>query len=406
MSVLKIGIVGAGASGYFAAIHAAQNGAQVTILEKTSKTLAKVKVSGGGRCNVTHDALEISRLAKNYPRGEKFLKKVFKHFSVKDTIEWFESRNVKLKIEADGRMFPVSDSSQSIIDTLEKEAGRLNVEILKSFNVQEISKSNMGLEVSDGKRQLKFDRLILCSGGNPKKEGFQFIQELGHTIIPPIPSLFTFNTPQEPIRKLMGISVSNAHVRLEGTKLSYEGPLLITHWGVSGPAVLKLSAFGAQWLHEHDYQANAHIRWVASHSENDIQNHLMNFKIQHPKKKISSNPLFELPSRLWEYLTQAAEINENLLWQDLPKKQFNRMVQNLFCYIVAVNGKTTFKEEFVTAGGVDLSEVNPETMESKIVKDLFFAGEVLNIDGITGGFNFQAAWSTGYLAGINVNHPK
>lgn len=405
MGELKVGIIGAGAAGYFAAIHAAQSGAQVSILEKTSKTLAKVKVSGGGRCNVTHDAREISKLVKNYPRGEKFLKKVFKHFSVNDTIEWFESRNVKTKTEGDGRMFPVSDSSQTIIDALEKEAETKNVTIIKSFNVQKIAKNHQGFEVSDGKRQLNFDRLILCSGGNPKKEGFEFIKELGHSIVAPIPSLFTFNTPTEPLRKLMGISVPNAHVRLEGTKLSYEGPLLITHWGVSGPAVLKLSAFGAEWLYDHAYQANAHIRWVASTSENDIQNQLTNFKNQHPKKKIATNPLFELPGRLWEHLTQVAEINENLLWQDIPKKQFNRMVQNLFCYIVGVKGKTTFKEEFVTAGGVELSEVDPETMESKIVKDLFFAGEVLNIDGITGGFNFQAAWSTGYLAGVNVNHP-
>lgn len=405
MGELKVGIIGAGAAGYFAAIHAAQSGAQVSILEKTSKTLAKVKVSGGGRCNVTHDAREISKLVKNYPRGEKFLKKVFKHFSVNDTIEWFESRNVKTKTEGDGRMFPVSDSSQTIIDALEKEAETKNVTIIKSFNVQKIAKNHQGFEVSDGKRQLNFDRLILCSGGNPKKEGFEFIKELGHSIAPPIPSLFTFNTPTEPLRKLMGISVPNAHVRLEGTKLSYEGPLLITHWGVSGPAVLKLSAFGAEWLYDHAYQANAHIRWVASTSENDIQNQLTNFKNQHPKKKIATNPLFELPGRLWEHLTQVAEINENLLWQDIPKKQFNRMVQNLFCYIVGVKGKTTFKEEFVTAGGVELSEVDPETMESKIVKGLFFAGEVLNIDGITGGFNFQAAWSTGYLAGVNVNHP-
>lgn len=406
MNKLKIGVIGAGAAGYFAAIHAAGSQTEVFLLEKTSKTLAKVKISGGGRCNVTHDALEVSKLSKNYPRGEKFLKKVFRHFSVKDTIDWFESRGVKLKVESDGRMFPVSDSSQSIIDALEREAEKLKVAVLKSFNVHKISISKGMFEVSDGKRELIFDRLIICSGGNPKKEGFNYIQQLGHAIVPPIPSLFTFNTPQEPLRKLMGISVPNAHVRLESTKLSYEGPLLITHWGVSGPAVLKLSAFGAQWLYEHEYQANAHIRWNASHSESDIEKHIINFKIQHPKKKISKTPLFDLPSRLWEHLTQTAEIEENLLWQDISKKYFNRLVQNLFCYIVAIKGKTTFKEEFVTAGGVDISEVNPETMESRIIKGLFFAGEVLNIDGITGGFNFQAAWSTGYLAGSNVNHPK
>ncbi|MBW3468030.1 NAD(P)/FAD-dependent oxidoreductase [Arthrospiribacter ruber] len=405
MVKLKIGVIGAGAAGYFSAIHAAKNGGEVVILEKTSKVLSKVKISGGGRCNVTHDAREVSKLVKNFPRGEKFLKKTFRHFAVNDTIEWFEKRKVKLKTEPDGRMFPVSDSSQSIIDVLEKEAEMSGVIVNRNFNVASILKNAEFFEVSDGKRKLTFDRIIICSGGSPKAEGFSFIEKVGHTIVPPIPSLFTFNTPEEPIRKLMGISLPHAHVRLEGTKLSYDGPLLITHWGVSGPAVLKLSAFGAKWLHEKDYIANAHIRWVASLSEQDIVQYLQAFKNQHPKKKVASNPLLELPGRLWEHLVQVAEINENLLWQDISKKHFNRFVQNLFCYIVNVKGKTTFKEEFVTAGGVELSEVDPETLESKIVKGLFFAGEVLNIDGITGGFNFQAAWSTGYLAGRNVNRP-
>jgi predicted Rossmann fold flavoprotein len=400
---VSIGVIGAGAAGYFAAIHAAQNGASVTIIEKTSKSLSKVKISGGGRCNVTHAAYEISNLSKNYPRGEKFLKKVFRHFAVKDTISWFESRRVELKTEQDGRMFPVTDNSQTIIDALEVSAIQLKVKILFNFPVEGIQKKDGKFTIKSKDRELIFDRLVVCSGGSPKIDGFNFIKNMGHRIAPPIPSLFTFNTPNEPIKKLMGISVPDAMVRLEGTKLAYRGPVLITHWGISGPAVLKLSAFGAQWLFENNYNSNAHIRWIAGLAENDIIEQLTNFKNQHPKKKVISNPLFSLPSRLWEHIAEKSEVEADLVWQNLPKKHFHKLVQNLFCYIVHVEGKTTFKEEFVTAGGVDLSEVNPDTMESKLIESLFFAGEVLNIDGITGGFNFQAAWSTGYLAGISAN---
>jgi len=400
---VSIGVIGAGAAGYFAAIHAAQNGASVIILEKTSKSLSKVKISGGGRCNLTHAAFEISNLSKNYPRGEKFLKKVFRHFSVKDTISWFESRNVELKVEQDGRMFPVTDDSQTIIDALEESAVKSKVKIIFNFPVDGIQKQDGKFTINSKGRELIFDRLVVCSGGSPKIDGFNFIKNLGHNIAPPIPSLFTFNTPNEPIKKLMGIAVPDAFVRLEGTKLAYRGPVLITHWGISGPAVLKLSAFGAQWLFEKNYNSNAHIRWLAGLAENDIIAQLTNFKNQHPKKKVISNPLFSLPSRLWEHIAEKSEVEADLVWQNLPKKHFHKLVQNLFCYIVHVEGKTTFKEEFVTAGGVDLSEVNPDTMESKLIEGLFFAGEVLNIDGITGGFNFQAAWSTGYLAGISAN---
>jgi predicted Rossmann fold flavoprotein len=391
--------VGAGAAGYFAAIHASSAGSEVTILEKTSKSLSKVKISGGGRCNVTHAAFEISQLVKNYPRGEKFLKKVFRHFAVRDTVGWFESRGVPLKTEADGRMFPITDDSQTIIDALEKEASARNVSLIFNFPVQNVAKVGDRFEVSGKAKTYVFDRLIICTGGSPKMDGFEFIKPLVNNILNPIPSLFTFNTPNEPIRKLMGLSVPNAYVRLEGTKLAYQGPLLITHWGLSGPAVLKLSAFGADWLHEQQYVANAHIRWQADWTEDFLATQMGQFQQNHPKKKISGNPLFGLPARLWEHLVEKSEILPDLLWQNLPKKNFHKLLQNLFCYIVHIEGKTTFKEEFVTAGGVDLAEVDPETMMSRNYPNLFFAGEVLNIDGITGGFNFQAAWSTGYLAG-------
>lgn len=405
MDRLKIGVIGAGAAGYFAAIHAAQGGADVTIIEKTSKSLAKVKISGGGRCNVTHAAFELSNLSKNYPRGEKFLKKVFRHFSVKDTIDWFESRGVALKTEADGRMFPVSDDSQSIIDALQIEANQAGVKFIFSFTVKEIIKKESLFELSSDDIKLAFDKIIVCSGGNSKLDGFHFLANFKHSIEPPIPSLFTFNTPQEAIKKLMGISVPDAFVRLEGTKMAYRGPLLITHWGLSGPAVLKLSSFGAKWLFDQQYKAKAHIRWGNDWTEEWLFQQLFSFQNNHPKKKIISNPLLGLPSRLWEHLCEKSEIGSEILWHNLPKKQVNKLVQNLFCYIVVIEGKTTFKEEFVTAGGVALDEVNPETMGSRLVEGLFFSGEVLNIDGITGGFNFQAAWSTGYVAGVSANQP-
>lgn len=403
--MLRVGVIGGGAAGFFAAIQAAKNGAKVTLIEKTSNVLAKVKISGGGRCNVTHAAYVNSRLVKNYPRGEKFLKKVFDHFSVKETQEWFESRGVKLKVEADGRMFPVSDDSQTIIDVLISAANAEKVEVLLSCPIREIHHIDGKFQVVSNKRVMEFDRLIVSTGGHPKLLGFEFIQKLGHQIVFPIPSLFTFNTPEESIRKLMGISVPDAHIRLEGTKLAYRGPLLITHWGVSGPAVLKLSAFGAQWLYNQDYHANAHIRWINDYSERDFAEGLMDFKLKHPKKKVVGNPIFGLPGRLWEHLIEKSDINIHLLWHETSKKQLNKLVQNLFSYIVCIKGKTAFKDEFVTSGGVELNEVNPETMESKLIRGLFFAGEVLNIDGITGGFNFQAAWSTGYLAGSAVNKP-
>ncbi|MCH7399229.1 NAD(P)/FAD-dependent oxidoreductase [Belliella sp. DSM 107340] len=399
--MLKIGVIGAGAAGYFAAINAATKNTSVTIFEKTSKSLAKVKVSGGGRCNVTHAAFEIAKLVKNYPRGEKFLKKTFKHFAVGDTVNWFESRGVKLKREADGRMFPVSDDSESIIQALVNEANQNGVYVRYNFSIDKIEYSNNQFTVYSKENREIFDRLIICIGGSPKLTGFKFIHDLGHKVSDPIPSLFTFNTPYESIRELMGISLPDSHIKLEGTKLAYQGPLLITHWGLSGPAVLKLSAFGAPWLYDQKYNAKAHIRWNTLWTEHDLQINIGKYKSEHPKKKIKSNPLFGLPGRLWEHLVEKSEIDPLLLWHEISKKNLNKLIQNLFCYIVSIEGKTTFKEEFVTAGGVKLEEVNPETMESNLFPGLFFAGEVLDIDGITGGFNFQAAWSTGYLAGIN-----
>lgn len=396
---MKIAIIGGGASGFFAAIHAAGKGIEVSLFEKSPKLLSKVKVSGGGRCNVTHRPMEISKLVQNYPRGEKFLKKAFRHFSIPDTFSWFESRGVKLKIEADGRVFPISDSSQTIIDVLLAEAQKKGVKIHISTGIKEINPANGYYELITEKGVFRADRVIIASGGNPKLEGYNFFKSLNHNLVEPIPSLFTFNTPGESLRSLMGISVPDALVRIEGTKLNYRGPVLVTHWGISGPAVLKLSAFGAKWLYDHQYKGKAVINWNVNLKEEDYYQQIQSYSSTHPNRKVRSHPLFSIPIRLWEHFCERAEINSDRPFGNLSKKEINRLVQNLFCYLLEINGKTTFKEEFVTAGGIPLNEVNPDTMESKFHSNLYFAGEVLDIDGITGGFNFQAAWSTGFLAG-------
>lgn len=399
---MKIAVIGGGAAGFFAAIHASGPGVEVTILEKSPKVLSKVKISGGGRCNVTHQPMEISKLVKNYPRGEKFLKKAFRHFCIPDTFDWFQSRGVKLKIEPDGRVFPISDDSQSIIDALQNEVEKRRIKVSYSTGVDQILVIDSGFLIKTSKGDLSFSKLIIATGGHPSLSSYQFLKNLKHTVIAPIPSLFTFNTPGETIRELMGVSVPDANVRLESTKLSYRGPILITHWGVSGPAVLKLSAFGAQWMHDQSYQAKAIINWNSSFGEQEYLDHLVAYSKAHPHRKVFSHPLFGMPNRLWEHFCEKAGLDADLIFGNFSKKQLNRLVQNLFCYILEVKGKTTFKEEFVTAGGVPLDEVDPDTMESRFHPNLYFAGEVLNLDGITGGFNFQAAWTTGFIAGTSA----
>ena len=397
-----IAVIGGGAAGFFAAIHASGPGTRVLLFEKTQKLLSKVKISGGGRCNVTHSPMDISKLVKHYPRGEKFLKKAFTHFSIANTISWFESRSVPLKIEEDGRVFPKSNISQSIVACLEEEAKKCGVEIQLSTGIKAIYPENVGYVLQTDKEKVLVSKVIVASGGHPSLGAFDFLNKLNHKIIKPIPSLFTFNTPEEPIRELMGISMGDALVKLEGTKLSYRGPILITHWGISGPAVLKLSAFGAEWLYERHYKARAIIQWNAEITEQEYSDQLNHYGKVHPNRKVFSNPLFGVPARLWEHFCNQSGLSEMQLFGQLPKKLQNRLVQCLFCYPVTMQGKTTFKEEFVTAGGVALEDINPETMESKLYPGIYFAGEVLNVDGITGGFNFQAAWTTGYLAGTHA----
>ena len=398
MNVRKVAVIGGGAAGFFAAISCRQHnpGAEVYLLERSDKLLAKVKVSGGGRCNVTNEIFSVADLIKNYPRGGNKLKSLFSKFNVKDTFTWFESRGVKLKTEADGRVFPVTDNSQTIIDCLVSEAEKTGVIVNKKYPVNSLIKKDKYFLINN---QLQIDKIIIATGGNPKPEYYNWLKDLGHNIIMPVPSLFTFNLPGEKIRGLMGVAVSPVKVSIAGTNLNYTGPLLVTHWGFSGPAVLKLSAFGARLLNEMNYNFTVKVNWAADFNEEKLRELIISKSQEGGKKKlVNFNPL-NLPSRLWGFLLQKLMVNENLSWNELNKKEKNRVINLLVNDEYTARDKTTFKEEFVTAGGVDLSDVNMQTMQSKKCEGLYFAGEVLDIDGITGGFNFQAAWSTGFIAG-------
>ncbi|MBD3628244.1 NAD(P)/FAD-dependent oxidoreductase [Cyclobacterium sp.] len=396
---MKIGVIGGGAAGFFAAIHAAYTGNKVKLFEKSPKVLSKVLVSGGGRCNLTQGTFFSNELLKGYPRGSRFLKNVFRYFSTSDTMAWFESKGVLLKTEADLRVFPQSDDSQTIVNVLLEEARKHQVDVMTRQAIQKVLPLDGSFLLQGNGFEEKVDRLIICSGGSNKKDSYSFLEKLGHSIIDPIPSLFTFNTPDSGLKLLKGISVPHGKIRFEGTKLQYSGPILITHWGISGPAVLKLSAFGADWLYDHQYKAKVLINWDESFTEFGLKTALNAFKQAHPKKNILKNALFDLPARLWQYLVAHAAIEDNLIWGEISKKKINKLIENLFNFSLIISGKTTFKEEFVTAGGVDLQQIDSNTMESKLIPGLFFAGEVIDVDGITGGYNFQAAWSTGFLAG-------
>jgi predicted Rossmann fold flavoprotein len=394
-------VIGGGAAGFFCAVNAARmNPAlKVTILEKSNKLLSKVKVSGGGRCNVTHACFDISEMSKRYPRGQNFVKKTFHQFFTTDTINWFEERGVKLKTEADGRMFPVSNSSQTIIDCLLNEAAKYGVEVLMSMDVRKINiqSSIFNLQCSN-ERTLTSDYICIASGGYPKSSMFGWLKELGHTIEEPVPSLFTFNLPNHPITKLMGVSVEKAKVKIIGAKLEEEGPLLITHWGLSGPAILRLSAWGARELGVMNYEFRIIVNWIPEFNEQSLKERFLQIRNTNASQKIIGKNSFGIPNRLWEFLALQSGIKEEMRWADLPVTVQNKFIKNLCAYECEVKGKTTFKEEFVTAGGIKLSEVDANTMMSKKASNLFFAGEVIDVDGITGGFNFQHAWTSGFIA--------
>lgn len=398
---MKITIIGGGAAGFFAAIAAKSHfpDVHVSILEKTSKFLGKVKISGGGRCNVTNATFNNRMLSENYPRGEKFLRKAFEQFNAQDTVNWFESRGVALKTYPDNCIFPLSNESQSIIDCFLNEARKLGIELQTNQSVEQIRKTDYGFEIETNQGIHSADRVIITVGGQAKSTWFTAIESFGHNIIPPVPSLFTFNMPNEPIKALMGVVIEHARVRMEGQKLLGIGPLLITHWGMSGPAILQLSAWGARILAEKNYNCSILVNWLDEMKEEGLRQEIQSIQKIHGAKMLQNHNPFPIPNRLWIYLLEKNEIKPEMRWQDLVGKHANKLINTLINDRYDVQGKTTYKEEFVTAGGIDLEEIDVKTMQSKLIPGLYFAGEVTNIDGITGGFNFQGAWTTGYIAG-------
>jgi|TARA_B110000261_G_C13064193_1_gene349470 predicted Rossmann fold flavoprotein len=400
---MKIAIIGGGAAGFFAALSAKENysNAEVIIYEKSDKILSKVKISGGGRCNVTHSCFKVRDLVTFYPRGGKQLKKIFGIFNPNHTVAWFKDRGVDLKTEADNRMFPDTNKSMTIINCLLDEAHRLGVVIKRQTVVQELRPELDHIILKIDEFDHAFDKVIVATGGSPKASGFKWLKQLGHEIIDPIPSLFTFNMPDEKIINLQGVVSKNAIVRVQGSKLYQEGPLLVTHWGMSGPAILKTSAWEARNLAEKKYAFNIQVNWIGNTNEEEVRILLNRSFYNYGKKKVINVIPFDLPNSLWKFLLEISEIDENIVAGEVSKKLKNVLINNILNSVYSVNGKTTFKEEFVTCGGIALKDVNMKTMESKVVPNLFFAGEVLNIDGVTGGFNFQAAWTTGYIAGKN-----
>ena len=389
-------VVGGGAAGFFTAINIAEKNPnyKIAILERGAEVLNKVRISGGGRCNVTHACFEPNELVKFYPRGEKELRGPFHQFCSGDTIEWFEKHGVALKIEDDGRMFPVSNSSQTIIDCFMQATQKLGIAVLTGQSVQSIFKKEDFWKVETQKEQFVAQKLILATGSNPKI--WELLQTHGHAIVSPVPSLFTFNIKDARIKELPGVSAL-VTVQVKDTKLASTGPLLITHWGMSGPAILKLSAWGARILETKNYQFLIYVNWLNDLDASEVETILKNLKQENAKKMVSKKSPFELTNRLWESLVLASGILEDTKWADLSKTQLQRLSQELTKSVFQVNGKSTFKEEFVTAGGIDLKEINFKTMESKLHTNLYFAGEIVNIDAITGGFNFQNAWTSGFV---------
>lgn len=397
MNRYDIIIIGGGAAGFFTAINAAEMdpNAKILILERGKEVLTKVRISGGGRCNVTHAEFIPAELVKNYPRGKKELRGPFHTFMTGDTIAWFGQRGIELKIEEDGRMFPVSDSSETIINCFLSEAQRLKINLQKNHSVQDLEFKEEKWKLVTNKGDFYAEKVLVATGSNPKM--WKLLERLGHHIEPAVPSLFTFNIKDARIKNLPGVS-TNAEVKIIGEKLKSEGPLLVTHWGMSGPAILKLSAWGARELHALDYKFDLKINWLPGYSPKEILNDLKELKLQFAKQQVSKYAQFGVPKRLWQSLIRAAGIKETGIWADLNREQLQNLSSQLTEAVFSVDGKSTFKEEFVTAGGIILSEVNFKTFESKLQPNLYFAGEILNIDAITGGFNFQNAWTGGYLA--------
>ncbi len=397
----RVAIIGGGAAGFFGAITCAEAApdAEITIFEKGPEFLQKVRISGGGRCNVTHACFEPRELTRRYPRGERELIGPYHQFHAEETVRWFESRGVKLKIEPDGRMFPVTDSSRTIIDCLMGEAHRTGVKLTANRAIEKIERGQNGFQISfrDGE-SATFDRVLLATGGCRAPALGALAVSLGHSLVPPVPSLFTFNIEIPWVRELAGVSVPLAEVSVPERNLRERGALLFTHWGMSGPVILRLSAWGARELHELDYRFTLNINWVPNLSENELRQEVEAQVKNQPSRTVARTPLGALPSRLWERLAPAGQTR----WAELGKQRQRELIRRLRATELPVTGKSLNKDEFVTCGGVRLNEVDFKTMQSKVCPGLFLAGELLDIDGITGGFNFQAAWTTGWIAGRSI----
>lgn len=402
----RIIVIGGGAAGFFGAIACAQKNPnlQVTVLEAAREPLAKVRISGGGRCNVTHACFEPALLIQNYPRGGKALRGAFTRFQPKDTVEWFANQGVRLKTEADGRMFPVTDQSATIVECLMRAATQAGVRLWTGAIVKQVTHQNdrFQVELKSGE-SLVGDRLLLATGSSP--QGYAIARSLGHAIEPPVPSLFTFNLRDPRFADLAGVSLPSVKLRLKvgDTQLEQTGAILITHWGVSGPAVLKLSAWGARALHDYHYQATLQINWIPNLNPEALRQQLLAVKTEFPRRTIAANCPIPIPRRLWERLTATAGIDAEQRWAEVANKSLNQLIQELTQGQYRVSGKGAFKEEFVTCGGVSLKQVDFKTMSSRCCPGLYLAGEILDIDGVTGGFNFQSAWTTGYLAGQAIS---
>jgi predicted Rossmann fold flavoprotein len=398
-------VAGGGAAGFFAAVECASRkaGQKIIILEKSTKLLSKVRISGGGRCNVTHNCFEPTPLSKHYPRGQKELKQLFRVFQASDTVEWFRKRGVKLVSEDDGRMFPTTNTSDTIVKCFLAEAESFGVSIETSAEVVDASVQQdlVHVHCRNGKKYAG-KNLLVAMGGHPQRDAYHWITSFGHTITPLIPSLFTFNDPSGEFVDLMGISVQDAVVRITGTKLSSRGPVLITHWGLSGPAVIRLSSWAAQHLHDVKYHFEIHVNWAGDETEESLRKLFQKKNREEGSRKINATPLFNIPQRLWDKLCIKAGVISTMTWAEAPAKVLNRFIEFLVRCPFHIRGKTTFKEEFVTCGGVPLGEIDLDTMQSKLVSGIYFAGEALNIDGETGGFNFQSAWTTAFIAATSV----
>jgi predicted Rossmann fold flavoprotein len=404
----KIAIVGGGAAGFFAGITCAEAnpGNEVSIYERGSEFLTKVRISGGGRCNVTHACFEPRAMSERYPRGERALISPLHRFSAADTVAWFERRGVRLKSEEDGRMFPVTDSSGTVIDCLLYEARTARVRLFARKGVDAVRRAGDGFELHfAGGKTAACDRLLLATGGTRSVSGGQIAESLGHVLAPPVPSLFSLHVGEGWLRSLPGVSVPDVEASVPGKRLRERGPILVTHQGVSGPVILRLSAWGARFLHEMDYQFTLRLNWLPDSSEETVRRELLSLRESNPNRRVANSPLGTLPQRLWEQLTLQAGIDSNTRWTTLSRLEANALAALLVRTELTVHGKSLNKEEFVTCGGVKVTEVDFKTMESRVVPGLYFAGELLDIDGITGGFNFQAAWTTGWIAGNAMARP-